>query len=102
MEVTIILEDVNLFSQPKAITAKKSIRKSLRLSVNKRIIVYALAYLVGLICVIYDFIFFGLALILFFAALFYMLEYLQKVFHIEINFSKEDELDKMLREDLYD
>ena len=102
MEVTIILEDVNLFSQPKAITAKKSIRKSLRLSVNKRIIVYAFSYLIGLTCIIYDFIFLGLSIILVFAGLFYVLEYLQKVFHVEINFSKEDELDKMLREELYD
>lgn len=102
MEVTIILEDVNLFPQPKAITAKKSIKKSLRLRINRRNIIYALSYLVGLASIIYDFIFFGLAIILFFAGLRYMLKYLQKVFYVEINFSKEDELDNMLREELYD
>ncbi|MGF1556784.1 hypothetical protein [Paucihalobacter sp.] len=102
MEVTIILEDVNLFFQPKAITAKKSIRKSLRLSITKRLVMYAFGLVLGLILVAVNTPILGLAIIAISSGLFYIIEFFNKAFHLDINFSKEDELDKILKEDLYD
>lgn len=102
MEVTIIFEDLNLFAQEKAVAKPKSIRKSLRLSITKRVLVYALALIVGIALISVNFAVLGLVIISVSSALFYIIEFFKKAFYVEINFSNADSLDNMLQEDLYD
>ena len=102
MEVTIIFEDLNIFSQTKAVAARKSIRKSLRLSITKRFLMYALALVLGFILVAVTTQILGLAIIVLSSGLFYVIEFFNKAFHIDINFTKADDLEKMLKEELYD
>lgn len=102
MEVTIIFEDLNIFSQTKAVAARKSIRKSLRLSITKRFLMYALALVLGFILVAVNTPILGLAIIVLSSGLFYVIEFFNKAFHIDINFTKADDLEKMLKEELYD
>jgi uncharacterized protein YacL len=102
MEVTIIFEDLNLFTQQKAIATRKSIRKSLRLSITKRFLIYAFAFVLGLILIAINTPILGLAIIVLSSVLFYVIEFFNKAFHIDINFTKADDLGKMLKEELYD
>jgi hypothetical protein len=101
MEVTIIFEDLNLFTQQKAIATRKSIRKSLRLSITKRFLIYAFAFVLGLILVAVSTPILGLSVIALSSGLFYVIEFFNKAFHIDINFTKADALEKMLEEELY-
>lgn len=101
MEVTIIFEDLNLFTQQKAIATRKSIRKSLRLSITKRFLIYAFAFVLGLILVAVSTPILGLSVIALSSGLFYVIEFFNKAFHIDINFTKADDLEKMLEKELY-
>lgn len=101
MEVTIIFEDLNLFTLQKAIATRKSIRKSLRLSITKRFLIYAFAFVLGLILVAVSTPILGLSVIALSSGLFYVIEFFNKAFHIDINFTKADDLEKMLEKELY-
>jgi hypothetical protein len=102
MEVTIIVEDLNIFSQPKAVATRTSIRKSLRLSITKRFVMYAFALVLGFILVAVNTPILGLAIIALSSGLFYVIEFFNKAFRIDISFTKADDLEKMLKEELYD
>ena len=102
MEVTIIFEDLNLFAQSEAIAKRKSIRKSLRLSITKHFLIYASAIVIGLILIAAKTSILGLAIIILSSGLFYIIEFFKKAFHIDINFTEADDLDKMIQEELYD
>lgn len=102
MEVTIIVEDLDLFSTQRAVAARKSIRKSLKLSITKRFLMYAFAIILGIILIAVQVPILGLAIMVLSSIVFYIIEVFNKAFRIDINFTKADDLEKMFEEELYD
>ncbi len=47
MQVTIIFEDLNLFSLQSSVPSKKSISKNLKLRITKRLLLFALLCVMG-------------------------------------------------------
>lgn len=102
MQVTIIFEDLNLFSLQSSVPSKNSITKSLKLRITKRLLIFALLCIMGMLCVLFNLPIIGVSVIIVSSLLFYVLEYFKYAFDVEIKFTEADHLDKIIKEDLFD
>ena len=102
MQVTIIFEDLNLFSLQSSVPSKKSISKNLKLRITKRLLLFTLLCVMGVLCILFNLPIIGASVIIVSSVLFYVLEYFKYAFDIEIKFTKADHLDKIIKEDLFD
>jgi hypothetical protein len=102
MQVTIIFEDLNLFSLQSSVPSKKTITKILKLRITKRLLIFALLCVMGILCVLFNLPIFGVSLIIVSSLLFYVLEYFKYAYDVEIKFTEADQLDKIIKEDLFD
>ena len=102
MQVTIIFEDLNLFSLQSSVPSKKSISKSLKLRITKRGLIYALLCLIGALCILFNLAIIGVGVIIIASVLFYVLAYFKYAYDVEIKFTEVDNLEQIIKEDLFD
>lgn len=102
MQVTIIFEDLHLFSLQSSVPSKKAISKSLKLRITKRLLIYALFCVMGILCVLFNLPIIGASFIIVSSVLFYVLEYFKNAFDVEMKFTEADHLEQIIQEDLFD
>lgn len=102
MQVTIILEEFNLSSTYQSTSAKESAEKILKLRVSRHLQIYLLAIILGIGCLLIQMPIIGISIICISTLAFLVFCYFKNAFDVEINFSKSDTLDEIVKEDLFD
>jgi TM2 domain-containing membrane protein YozV len=102
MQVTIIFEDLNLFSSYAVPSSKKSLSKSLKLRISKHLQIYILAIITGTVCLLFSLWVVGAVVLTISTLTFWILTYFNNAFDLEIRFSKTDALEDIVKEELYD
>jgi len=102
MEISIVFEDLNLFSEKNGVKNKNSVSKKVRLKIRKPQIILFASILLSIILIILNAKLVGILFFIFSFVIYFLSNIISGNINLDFEFGKEDKLTNIIESDLFE